>query len=271
MTRTIQSYLSLTQCIETRNRCTQFGLKLVPFPQLSVSKDVYLNPFKSHVAFTLDRKEAADCLDIMLEKLDYVHDGVFFTDVEAVQECMRLKLDFGRRWSRTANGRQFVHRSGMLFVRILTETAGRAIVVVFSNYTYINKEEKNRPLAQQIFDVLAENLDALRKGLWTEKICNDKATIGSESTEQVSEASDSKNKTLLPTDLEWATSPATVCDITVPLVGSATAETLTELPIISEDVPIETLSMDTVETTSDSCDDQRRQDTLPPLLERIDE
>jgi hypothetical protein len=142
-------------------RCTVFGLKLVPFPQLSVSKDVYLNPFKAHVTFKITTKDEADHLDTVLDRLDYLHDGVFFTDALDIKECVSCDFDFARRWSQTVAGRQFVHRSGTLFVRILTDMKGRALVVVFGNYNYFNKDETARFVSQNVFSELATSMNAL--------------------------------------------------------------------------------------------------------------
>ena len=148
--------------------CTQFGLKLVPFPQLSVSKEVFLNPFKAHVTFKIESKESVDRLEGALDRLDYLHDGVFYTDAQAIKDCIPSDYEFGRRWSRTIAGRQFVHRSGTLFVRILTEIKGRAIIIVFNNYNYLNKEDNAKQVCKDVFASLSACVTSLSSENWDE-------------------------------------------------------------------------------------------------------
>ena len=141
-------------------------MKLVPFPQLSVSKDVFLNPFKAHVTFKIESKEGVDRLEAALDGLDYLHDGVFYTDAQAIKDCIPSDYEFGRRWSRTIAGRQFVHRSGTLFVRILTEVKGRALVVVFNNYNYLSREENAKRICQEVFTSLSACVTSLNNENW---------------------------------------------------------------------------------------------------------
>lgn len=157
---------------------------------MSVSKDVFLNPFKTVVFISFERHDSVDNLDDLLQQLDYLHDGVFFTDVQAIKDCMQIDFDFGRRWTRTLAGRQFVHRSGTLFVRILTDAQGRAIVAIFINYIYVNKDGTVKALCQHVFELLLAQLGTLNEGAWentgtdcdyTDKLTGEK-TASQEST-----------------------------------------------------------------------------------------
>jgi len=146
-----------------QRRCSQFGLNLVPFPQITVSKNVYLGPFKAPAIFEIDEREKVRALDKMLFDLDYIHDGVFHTDVRAVLDCLdRAELyDFGRRYSRLPAGRQFVHRSGTLFVRVLTDVSVRSILVVHGNYLYMNRDKKLKVTARKVFEELKKRIGTL--------------------------------------------------------------------------------------------------------------
>lgn len=148
-------------------RCTQYGLKLIQFPQLSVAKEIYLNPFKAHVIFKVESVTSVDSLDTALDALDFLHDGVFFTDVEAIKDCVPSDMEFGR--SHSAKGRQFVHRSGTLFVRVLNDLRGRALVVVFDNYIYLNKDDKAKRICQDVFSEVAACMRALIDETWEEE------------------------------------------------------------------------------------------------------
>ena len=75
--------------------------------------------------------------------LDFVNDGVFYTQTKPILECIENgdEFDFGRRLSTAA--RQFVHRTGTLFVRFLRDRRGWVIVVVISNSQHIKKDGAN--------------------------------------------------------------------------------------------------------------------------------
>jgi len=146
-----------------QRRCAQFGLNLVPFPEISVSKNIHLGPFKAPALFEIHDSRKVEVLDRILLNLSYVHDGVFYTDIHTVLECIDESelYDFGKRWSRPPAGRQFVHRSGTLFVRILTDLNRRAIVVVLGNYLYSNKSDKLGGIARKAFAKLRNSINKL--------------------------------------------------------------------------------------------------------------
>ena len=130
-----------------QRRCTQYGLRLIPFPQITVSRNVYLNPFKAPAVLTV-RHRSIDklSLDRKLVEMDYVYDGVFLTEVAAILECIQedgFVYLFPRRHRFSESiaptmGKQFVHRSGTLFVRVLRDMNERFIFVVLGNYRYLN-------------------------------------------------------------------------------------------------------------------------------------
>jgi len=147
-----------------QRRCTQYGLNLVPFPESSVSRSIYLFPFKAPALFEIHEKEKVAMLDRKISAdLDYVHDGVFYTDIRPVLECIENPeaYDFGKRWSRPPAGRQFVHRSGTLFVRILTDRRGRSIVIVLRNGIYTNKEAKAKSAAKRACRELSQAIEEI--------------------------------------------------------------------------------------------------------------
>jgi len=122
-----------------QRRCTQYGLNLVPFPQITLSKNVFLYPFKAPAFLTIRDKDRAARLTNALIRVDFIHDGMFHTDVSTILECLKdsEEFDFQQRWGMSATGNQFIHRSGTLFVRVLTDRNGLKILVVMGNYRYI--------------------------------------------------------------------------------------------------------------------------------------
>lgn len=132
-----------TQVQLLQRRCVQFGLTLIPFPQITVSRNVFLNPFKAPVIYCVSCPKQAAVIDVALAQIDFVHDGVFYTDVKAILDV----VDNGDIFKMAASGvagRQYVHRTGTLFVRIITDKQGFALVVVLGNYRIMqsgNKED----------------------------------------------------------------------------------------------------------------------------------
>lgn len=156
-----------TQIQLLQRRCTQYGLNLIPTPQITVSKNVYLNPFKAPAILTIRNKEHCRKLDRALTKIDFLHDGVFATDVKTVLDCMEGGHDFHfeRRWGIPVPGRNFVHRSGTLFVRILTDRNGLCVLVVLGNYRYMmtTKDDTIVDAYEKAYKALADCVASLGK------------------------------------------------------------------------------------------------------------
>jgi len=154
-----------TQVQLLQRRCTQYGLNLVPFPQVTVSRSVYLNPFKAPAILTIRNKEHARRLDRALTKIDFLHDGVFHTDIKTILDCMEDSHDFHfeRRWGMPVPGRNFVHRSGTLFVRVLTDRNGLCVLIVLGNYRYmsVTKDASLVVSYKKAFRALTECLSSL--------------------------------------------------------------------------------------------------------------
>jgi hypothetical protein len=173
-----------------QRRCSQFGLKLVPFPQITVSRNLYLHPFKTPAVLTLSNPMSPLELDEALSRLDYIHDGVFSTEVDALLECADPNGLFSFRpmhqttWlsSHIASiksvgaestkkryfptlGKQVVHRTGTLFVRILTDLNGTFILVVLGNYRYLNVNKSEVVLQAYVnaFEALTATVAALNR------------------------------------------------------------------------------------------------------------
>ena len=127
---------------------------------------MYLNVFKAPAIFTIETKEEAAIIDRELIDLDWIHDGVFFTDGRAIKDCLNHgnRFDFGRRWSRLPAGRQYVHRSGTLLVRLLPDLKGQLVIITIGNYLYLSRDPpKHVPEAQRAFSALSQCVHSLSK------------------------------------------------------------------------------------------------------------
>lgn len=101
--------------------------------------------------FTLRSKEKADKMKIELRWMDFLEDGIRFTNGQ-VLDCIDNSHEFD--FPRYRNGkvraipcRQFVHRSGAIFIRDIRDRQGWSILVGIENYRHANKENKFRETA----------------------------------------------------------------------------------------------------------------------------
>ena len=145
-----------------QRRCTQFRLNLINSSETSVSKFLFLNPFRAPIIFTVKDKAQVPILEETLAEMDYIHDGVFHTTREFT-ECLDPTdiYDFGKKWGRPLAGRQVIHRSGALYVRIIEDRSGKAVVFAFLNTQHTEQDPKTKVKAQRTFEELVKYLAEL--------------------------------------------------------------------------------------------------------------
>ncbi|KAL7564154.1 hypothetical protein ACA910_021129 [Epithemia clementina (nom. ined.)] len=146
-----------TQVQLLQRRCNQFGLNLVASSEVSVSKMLFLNPFRAPAIFTIREPESVAILDEKLADLDFIHDGVFLTNRDFI-DCIDhgSDFDFGSKWSKLPAGRQVVHRSGVLYMRLIQDRNGKAVVVAIANYKYLQKDDSIHVKYQRVFEQVGE-------------------------------------------------------------------------------------------------------------------
>ena len=118
--------------------------------------------FKAPPTFCVRDDEKAKLLYTSLLELDFVNDGVFYTQTRQILQCIENgdEFDFGRRLSTAA--RQYVHRSGTLFVRLIRDRHGWVVVVVIPNGMHIKKDEdKRQATAKSVFRNLQQLIGSL--------------------------------------------------------------------------------------------------------------
>jgi len=164
-----------TQVQLLHRRCTTFGLHLISFPQTTISRDLFLHTVSNvdriiqrlcmlmltfHFAsvqfavptfFTLRNKENAEKMNEKLRSMDFIDDGIRFTNGQ-VLDCIENnhEFDFPRYRNGKVRGipsRQLVHRSGALFIRDIRDRQGWSILVGIENYLHASKENRFRETA----------------------------------------------------------------------------------------------------------------------------
>lgn len=109
---------------------------------MSVSRSVFLHPFRTPLLFSINDPVQVPKIYLALAAKDYIHDGVFPTEASTIAECIHGGSDFRfRRYGKLPPGRQFLHRSGTLFVRIMVDRQGWALIVAFPNNRVTSREQ----------------------------------------------------------------------------------------------------------------------------------
>lgn len=103
-------------------------------------------------------KNKADCVRDVLSKLDFVYDGVTLSEPQFL-DCIDDSEDYHFPTLRSGKVKnisspQYVHRSGALFVRKLTDRQGKVILATIENPRLAAAEKKSRDIAKQLIDDL---------------------------------------------------------------------------------------------------------------------
>ena len=109
---------------------------------------------------TIRDTKKAEAIEEALLKLDFVYDDITITSPQFL-ECIDNSDDY--RFPHYRSGRvkairspQFVHRSGAIFIRKLTDRQGKAILVGIENYRHASNENMFRDIAKSVMkDVFA--------------------------------------------------------------------------------------------------------------------
>ena len=111
---------------------------------------------------TIREPKKADAVDETLSKLDFVYDGITITSPQFL-ECIENSDEY--RFPHYRSGRvkaipapQFVHRSGAIFIRKLTDREGKAILVGIENYRHASEENKFREIAKSVIRSVLDSI-----------------------------------------------------------------------------------------------------------------
>lgn len=128
-----------TQVQLLHRRCTQYGLKLQRFPQMGITRNLFLNPYHPPTFIVIRDETHAKHLDSLLLNHDFVDEGIQMTHPTFVS-CIEHGDSFSfQRGSdgelKDLPGRQYIHRpTGALFVRLIRDRQGWAVVACMVNY-----------------------------------------------------------------------------------------------------------------------------------------
>ena len=106
-------------------------------------------------------KEDGDLLDKAILERDFVDDGIHLTE-KSFLECIDNadEYQFGRRRKRVG-ARQFVHRSGTLFFRLIRDENGRVILVGIENRRLTGSNNHQREISRSAFRQIEDYIKTL--------------------------------------------------------------------------------------------------------------
>ena len=138
-------------------RCAQYGLNLIHIPSFSSLRNSFLNPFAVPITFPLRSKSSVDSLEKALANdFDFVYDGSHLADPNELIDCLD-GFDFTvNRWSMNKRkkfvpAKQYLHRTGTLFMRLVRDSQGKAIVISYLNNRHIAGDQQLLDCARAIF------------------------------------------------------------------------------------------------------------------------
>lgn len=101
----------------------------------------------------------------MLKQLDFVYDGITVTSpqfLDVIDESNQYSFARYRSGKvRSIPCPQFVHRSGALFIRKVTDRSGKAILVGIENYRHASEENMFRQITREVVQQLKEEIDKI--------------------------------------------------------------------------------------------------------------
>ena len=178
-----------TQIHLLQRRCNQFGLNLTPVPQASISRDIFLNPvshlfvlecnfehqsyFSTNIQISVplmvcvrNVPGASKIPAALLELFDFCDDGRHMTEptfLQCVDGAEQFHFPLNRlKKIRSVACRQFVHRATRaVFIRIIVDEKGWAIVVFIINYNVVEQSELQRNLSKNVVEEVRTFLDGL--------------------------------------------------------------------------------------------------------------
>lgn len=106
-------------------------------------------------------------MDDTLQKLDFVYDGVTVTSPQFLECIDGDDFNFARYRSgmmKSIPSPQYVHRSGALFIRKLTDRSGKVILVGIENYRHASNENMFREITRRVVRQLKEIFASTQDG-----------------------------------------------------------------------------------------------------------
>jgi len=140
-----------------RGRCSKYKLKLVSVPGYSSLRSCFMNPFAVPITTPVRNKTCVNTIETALTNIfNFVYDGDHESDPNEI-DCLDgfdfeiNKYSIKKKIKKFVPARQYLHRTGTLFTRLLRDTRGRAIIIIYLNQRHIAKDEQLLQCARTVF------------------------------------------------------------------------------------------------------------------------
>jgi len=138
-----------------QRRCAQYGLRLVSFPQDSISSDVQLHPFIAPIVIPVSDNVNANAVEALVHTLGFIDDGEIrmnSSDLEKSGAFSDYTFPIPRPGRRLQlRTKQYVHSTGTIFFRLVKDVNDKAGMIVYENRRYINGDDELIKTARSIF------------------------------------------------------------------------------------------------------------------------
>jgi hypothetical protein len=137
-------------------RCSQYGLKLVNVPHFSCLRSCFLNPFAVSITKRVLDRRCVDAIEKALTNdFNFVYDGNHMSDPNEIDFLDGFEFSVNK-WSIKKRkafvpARQYLHRTGTLFTRLLRDKKGSAIVILYLNNRHIAGDVRLLDCAREVF------------------------------------------------------------------------------------------------------------------------
>jgi len=125
-----------------QRRCTQFGLYLISLPEYSACRDTHVLGFVAPPFLTVrDAEKAKEAENSLMKDLDFIrdscHQGIDLCDLKEYSEGFDFEAT---KYSKKVSGKQYVHISGGVFVRVIEDKKGWKGFFWVENRSLLDKE-----------------------------------------------------------------------------------------------------------------------------------
>jgi len=138
-------------------RCAQYGLNLIRVPNYSSLPLCLMNPFAVPIIIPVRNKSCVNSLEKALTNdFDFIYDDSHMADPNELVDYLDGFDFIVNRWSMSKKkkfvpAKQYLHRTGTLFIRLLRDAQGKAIVIIYLNNLHIAGDSQLLECARSIF------------------------------------------------------------------------------------------------------------------------
>jgi len=115
-------------------RCSQYGLNLVNVPHDSMASSIFLHPLICPpITPVRDGNISAIVCSALIHKFSFVNDGEYFVNTKELGGFNDFDFTQKKKYRRDPNATQFIHGTGLVFVRSIHDNKGWTLFLFFVN------------------------------------------------------------------------------------------------------------------------------------------